>query len=109
MSTDQWQLSLRQLYGTADALERGSASADERPVEPRPVVVPDPVTVTAGRSTGRLLLHTAVHTAATVSLVLATFAIVDPLLPHPDRPELSETVSPAMDAAAIPQTGANRP
>ena len=122
MSADQWQLTLRQLYATADALEAGSnpvAPAEHAPAPdavPEPAVVacdPDPDVVVARRSTVRLLVSSAVHSALTVGVLLAGFALVDPILPHPDRPHLADpevAVDPGTDAdGAIPQSGTYRP
>ena len=115
MSADQWQLSLRQLYGTADLLEAGLV-ADPALALPAPVaasVVDAAPVVAPTRSTARMLAATAVHCALTVGALLGGFALADPVLPHPERPHLADPGG-AMDelsgaARAIPQSGANQP
>jgi hypothetical protein len=111
VSADQWQLSLRQLYGTADLLEAGVHAGPS----PAPTTTPPPLIVEVRaasevaapvRSTTRAVVSAAVHSALTVGVLLAGFAVVDPLLPHPERPHLADPVV-AMDA--IPQSGAYRP
>lgn len=119
MSAEQWQLSLRQLYGTADALEAGVSAPAPRPA-PAPAPAPAPVVVTsepdvapANRSTTRLLVSSAVHSALTVGVLLAGFALADPILPRPERPHLAgpEMAVDELSSAdgAIPQSGANQP
>jgi hypothetical protein len=59
------------------------------------------------------VVGTVAHTAATVALLVAVSALVDPLLPRPDRPHLGEPVAAAVDAAVqvpdIPANTADRP
>ena len=73
MSADQWQQSLRVLYGTADRLEAAARGVPEP--APLPVVeaaVPERVTVAepAGRSVTRTVVSAAVHSALTVGVLL---------------------------------------
>lgn len=119
MSAEQWQLSLRQLYGTADALEARARAAPA----PVPARAPALVVVTtvpeaplplahAKASTTRLLLSAAVHSALTVGVLLGGFALVDPVLPHPERPHLADEVVPVGHVGsegAIPPSGTNQP
>lgn len=119
MSAEQWQLSLRQLYGTADALEAGARAVPA----PAPVPATAPVLAAtlpeaaphvapASRSTTRLLVSAAVHSALTIGVLLGGFALVDPVLPHPERPHLADHVVPVGHASAegaIPPSGTNQP
>ena len=121
MSAEQWQLSLRQLYGTADALEAG-ARAIPTPT-PTPVATPAPLVVAtmpeavpdsapSGRSATRLLVSAAVHSAVTVGVLLGGFALIAPVLPHPQRPHLADEVVPtghSIADGAIPPSAANQP
>lgn len=112
VSADQWQLSLRQLYGTADLLEAGvrtvppAAPALVLAVTPDVLLVEEPDAAPPIRSTTRMVVSAAVHSALTVGVLLAGFAVVDPVLPHPERPHLVDTAAPA---EAIPQSDAYRP
>jgi hypothetical protein len=114
MSAERLEQSLRELLATADRLERGPRASEE--VVPPAAIAPLAEASkprSSVRTTKRIVLHTAAHTAATVALLVAISALVDPLLPHPDRPHLSESVSAVVDIGAqvpdIPANAADRP
>ncbi|MGH9274373.1 MAG: hypothetical protein ACRDZU_06975 [Acidimicrobiales bacterium] len=116
MTVDRWQWSLYQLYTTADVLEMASSRAPAAPMVP---VVPDIPTVvheadrtTVARSTGKIIWLTARHTVASVAVLLALGALVDPVLPRPPGPHLGAPEPAMVDdgtGLAIPQSVANRP
>ncbi len=86
------------LRATAEVLEAGTAVP---PVDRmRSVAQPasPPAAPPARRSMGRLLVATAVHTAITVAVLTGVTALVDPVLPHAERPALSGPVEPSATA-----------
>lgn len=104
MSAVDLHQSLQALRATADRLEappRGEAPAA---IDLRAAPGPAP----APRSMGRLLVATAVHTAITVAVLAGVTALVDPVLPHAERPALSgpaePSPTPAGDLLASPNT-----
>ena len=114
MSAERLEQSLRELLATADRLESGPrASAEVVPLTAIAAVVEVSKPRGSVRSTKRIVLGTVAHTAATVALLVSISALVDPLLPHPDRPHLSELVSAVVDNGAqvpdIPANTADRP
>jgi hypothetical protein len=117
VSAEQWQLSLRQLYGTADALEARARAIPTPVATPAPFVVatvPEagPDVAPSGRATTRLLVSAAVHSALTVGVLLGGFALIDPVLPHPGRPHLADEVvpmGPSIADGAIPPSAASQP
>jgi hypothetical protein len=112
VSADQWQLSLQQLYGTADALEAGIGATPWLALDV-PVAAIPPQVAAPNRSIARVLVSSAVHCGLTVGVLLGGFALVDPILPHAERPHLEEPTvfADASSGAgrAIPPSGAYRP
>lgn len=89
---------------TADRVEAaGGASVRSRTTDAPEVRRPDPIVDApaappARRSMGRLLVATAVHTAITVAVLTGVTALVDPVLPHAERPALSGPVEASATA-----------
>jgi len=106
--------SVLRLHAIADALEAGvSTSWPTSPqvlhVQPAELVVaPEAV-----RSTARAVVSAMVSSSAAAAVLVAAFALADPLLPHADRPSLAahaEVVSTGPGwLPSIPESGANRP
>ncbi len=111
MSADQWQLSLRQLYSTADALEAG-VRVDTQAASlhaPLPAGSHEPAPPAERRSLARAVGSTLAHTVVTVSLLAGVSLLIDPVLPQGKRPHLIAAAEGSSEAAAIPQNGTNRP
>jgi hypothetical protein len=111
VSTDQWQLSLSQLYGTADALE---ATVRAVPTVPVPISAAPPAREPAlphseHRSLAQVAAWTVAHTAVTVSLLIGVSLVVDPLLPQGERPRLSAAAENSGEGSAIPPYRTYRP
>jgi hypothetical protein len=106
--------SVIRLQGIADALEAGVSPARlMHPAAPHVEAVGRIVEPPARRSMARTVVSSLVSSAAVATALLATFAIADPLLPHPDRPSLAqheEVVSSGSGwLQSIPESGANQP
>lgn len=109
MTADLLRASLSELRRTADLLETGmvATSAD---CEASAVTVSDrrdpgpPEKLPLARFVARALVHTAI----TVAVLTGVTALVDPVLPHAGRPELSGPVEPSPtpigDLLASPNT-----
>lgn len=113
MSAERLHESLRELHATADRLETGAA-APETAARTAAIAAVYPVQDERGprRSTRRIVLFTVAHTAATVALLVAVSATVDPLLPRPARPQLGEPLPALVDDGGgrdIPLHTANGP
>ena len=107
MTAEQWQRSVLQLYGTAESLQAGAPVVPLTASVSVDVVDTVPDAGPASRSTARMLASTAVHSALTIGVLMAGFALADPILPHPERPHLA---GPDVEVdLAIPRSAADRP
>lgn len=113
MSDDRLQQSLRQLHATADSLQAGAAAPRAVAVVAAPAPARPQAPPTPRQSMKRVALFTLAHTVAWSTVLIAGFALVDPLLPRPDGPELREPQPTLEDAGgllgATPPNTADRP
>lgn len=112
VTVDALELCLDRLRETADCLE-ASARRIDRAVPRSATTAAAPPARRGSRSLRAIVRFTVVHTALTVAVLTGTTAVVDPLLPHPERPHLSESVTTPADTSAgapsIPQQTAHQP